>query len=211
MARQRYCRRLARYRNTLSISADAVAKPAGHTRAESRDCRPTKDSNRSEDIRYIKVTAQDLPGGAAPYDLAGSRAGRRSLNVGGRRLRRSSCQPPNRQRPRAGSRGDARRLAFRRRTARTRARSSRGPNGLVTQSSAPSSSPETCRRRIASVDRDRGDRDTLRCRPSHTTRHGSPTTASPLATRQTRAAEPTSTASTFPVPRSRPSERRPCR
>ena len=58
-----------------------------------------------------------------------------------RQLRRSSCQPPNRQRPRAGSRGDATRLAFRRSTARTRARSSRRPNCLVTQSSAPSSSP----------------------------------------------------------------------
>ena len=33
-----------------------------------------RDSNRSEDCRYIKVTAQDFPGGAAPYDLAGSRA-----------------------------------------------------------------------------------------------------------------------------------------
>src|SRR5438128_4816473 len=28
MARQRYCRRLARYRNTRSVSADLVAKPA---------------------------------------------------------------------------------------------------------------------------------------------------------------------------------------
>src|ERR1700722_761746 len=36
MARQRYCRRLARYRNTLRVSADPVAKPAAHTRAESR-------------------------------------------------------------------------------------------------------------------------------------------------------------------------------
>src|SRR5712672_3633569 len=35
MARQRYCRRLARYRNTLRVSADPVAKPAAHTRAES--------------------------------------------------------------------------------------------------------------------------------------------------------------------------------
>src|SRR5690242_18268844 len=28
MARQRYCRQLARYRNTLRVSADPVAKPA---------------------------------------------------------------------------------------------------------------------------------------------------------------------------------------
>ena len=34
MARQRYCGRLARY--TRSVSADPVAKPAAHTRAESR-------------------------------------------------------------------------------------------------------------------------------------------------------------------------------
>src|SRR6266853_967601 len=39
MARQRYCRRLARYRNTLRVSADPVAKPAAHTRAESRGSR----------------------------------------------------------------------------------------------------------------------------------------------------------------------------
>jgi hypothetical protein len=36
MARQRYCRRLLRYRNNLRVSADPVAKPAAHTRAESR-------------------------------------------------------------------------------------------------------------------------------------------------------------------------------
>ena len=42
MARQRYCRRLARYRNTLRVSADPVAKPAAHTRAESRGSRPSK-------------------------------------------------------------------------------------------------------------------------------------------------------------------------
>ena len=36
MARQRYCRRLPRYRNTLRVSADPVAKPAAQTRAESR-------------------------------------------------------------------------------------------------------------------------------------------------------------------------------
>src|SRR6202022_359372 len=36
MARQRYCRRLRRYRNTLRVSADPVAKPAAQTRAESR-------------------------------------------------------------------------------------------------------------------------------------------------------------------------------
>src|SRR5580693_4300410 len=35
MARQRYCRRLTRYRNTLRVSADPVAKPAAQTRAES--------------------------------------------------------------------------------------------------------------------------------------------------------------------------------
>src|ERR1700732_5382048 len=36
MARQRYCRRLTRYRNTLRVSADPVGKPAAQTRAESR-------------------------------------------------------------------------------------------------------------------------------------------------------------------------------
>src|SRR5262249_61121224 len=42
MVRQRYCRRLARYRNTWSVSADPVAKPAAHTRAESRGSGPSK-------------------------------------------------------------------------------------------------------------------------------------------------------------------------
>src|SRR5437660_486410 len=42
IARQRYCRRLARYRNTLRVSADPVAKPAADTRAESRGSRPSK-------------------------------------------------------------------------------------------------------------------------------------------------------------------------
>src|SRR5438105_9580768 len=42
MARQRYCRRLARYRNTLRVSANPVAKPAADTRAESRGSRPSK-------------------------------------------------------------------------------------------------------------------------------------------------------------------------
>src|ERR1700724_3227776 len=36
MARQRYCRRLTRYRNPLRVSADPVGKPAAQTRAESR-------------------------------------------------------------------------------------------------------------------------------------------------------------------------------
>ena len=36
MARQRYCRRLARHRHALRVSADPLAKPAAHTRAESR-------------------------------------------------------------------------------------------------------------------------------------------------------------------------------
>src|SRR4029077_9582824 len=42
MARQRYCRRLARSCNTLHVSADPVAKPAAHTRAESRGSGPSK-------------------------------------------------------------------------------------------------------------------------------------------------------------------------
>ena len=42
MARQRHCRRLARYGNTRSVSADPVAKPAAHTRAESRGSGPSK-------------------------------------------------------------------------------------------------------------------------------------------------------------------------
>jgi hypothetical protein len=42
MARQRYCRRLARSCNTLRVSADPVAKPAAHSRAESRGSRPSK-------------------------------------------------------------------------------------------------------------------------------------------------------------------------
>jgi hypothetical protein len=42
MARQRYCRQLTRYRNTLRVSADLVAEPAAHTRAESRGSRPSK-------------------------------------------------------------------------------------------------------------------------------------------------------------------------
>jgi hypothetical protein len=42
MARQRYCRRLARSYNTLRVSADPVAKPAAHSRAESRGSRSSK-------------------------------------------------------------------------------------------------------------------------------------------------------------------------
>ena len=42
MARQRYCRRLARHRNTMRVSADPVAKPAAHTRAGSRGSRRSK-------------------------------------------------------------------------------------------------------------------------------------------------------------------------
>jgi len=42
MARQRYCRRLARSCNTLRVSADPIAKPAAHSRAESRGSRPSK-------------------------------------------------------------------------------------------------------------------------------------------------------------------------
>jgi predicted dithiol-disulfide oxidoreductase (DUF899 family) len=42
MARQRYCRRLARYQNTVRVSADLVAKRAAHTRAESRGSRRSK-------------------------------------------------------------------------------------------------------------------------------------------------------------------------
>jgi hypothetical protein len=42
LARQRYCRRLARYRHTLRVSADPVAKPAAHTGAESRGSRLSK-------------------------------------------------------------------------------------------------------------------------------------------------------------------------
>src|SRR6202035_5223062 len=36
MSRQRYCPRLTRYRNTLRVSADPLAKPAAQTRTESR-------------------------------------------------------------------------------------------------------------------------------------------------------------------------------
>ncbi len=41
-ARQRYCRQLARYRNTLRVSAVPVTKPAAHTCAERRGSRPVK-------------------------------------------------------------------------------------------------------------------------------------------------------------------------
>src|SRR5271165_5801820 len=34
MARQRYCRRLARHRHALRVSADPLAKPAAHTRGK---------------------------------------------------------------------------------------------------------------------------------------------------------------------------------
>src|SRR6184192_3232547 len=53
MARQRYCRRLARYRNTLRVSADPVAKPTAHTRAESRGSRPSKaDAGERRTLRW---------------------------------------------------------------------------------------------------------------------------------------------------------------
>jgi hypothetical protein len=53
MARQRYCRRLVRYRNTLRVSADPVAKAAAHTRAESRGSRPSKpDARERQTLRW---------------------------------------------------------------------------------------------------------------------------------------------------------------
>ena len=53
MARQRYCRRLARYRNTRSVSADPGAKPAAHTRAESRGFGPSKvDAAERQTLRW---------------------------------------------------------------------------------------------------------------------------------------------------------------
>jgi hypothetical protein len=56
IARQRYCRRLARYRNTLRVSADPVAKPAAHTRAESRGSRPSKpDAGERRTLRWREM------------------------------------------------------------------------------------------------------------------------------------------------------------
>src|SRR5438132_8512791 len=53
MARQRYCRRLARYRNTRSVSADPGTKPAAHTRAESRGFGPSKvDAAERQTLRW---------------------------------------------------------------------------------------------------------------------------------------------------------------
>jgi hypothetical protein len=51
----RYCRRLPRYRNTLRVSADPVAKPAAHTRAESRGSGPAKAaSSERRTLRWRK-------------------------------------------------------------------------------------------------------------------------------------------------------------
>src|SRR5208282_1551841 len=56
MPRQRYCRRLARHRHTLCVSADPLAKPAAHTRAESRGSRPTKaDSGERRTLRWREL------------------------------------------------------------------------------------------------------------------------------------------------------------
>src|SRR5438270_830231 len=44
MARQRYCRRLVQNPYTRRVSADPLAQPAAHTRAEGRGFRPTKES-----------------------------------------------------------------------------------------------------------------------------------------------------------------------
>jgi hypothetical protein len=53
MARQRYCRRLARYRYTRRVSADPVANPAAHTCAESRGSRPMKaDAGERRTLRW---------------------------------------------------------------------------------------------------------------------------------------------------------------
>ncbi len=65
MARQRYCRRLARYRNTLRVSADPVAKPAADTRAESRGSRPSNEPAIDDDrvgalFRHPKRSEQFL-------------------------------------------------------------------------------------------------------------------------------------------------------
>src|SRR6516165_7488748 len=56
MARQRYCRRLARYRHTLRVSADPAAKPAAHTRAESRGSRLSKaDAGERRTLRWREM------------------------------------------------------------------------------------------------------------------------------------------------------------
>src|SRR5438132_12245979 len=56
MARQRYCRRLARYRNTRSVTADPGTKPAAHTRAESRGFGPSKvDAAERQTLRWRKT------------------------------------------------------------------------------------------------------------------------------------------------------------
>src|SRR5258708_35250634 len=95
MARQRHCRRLARYRNTRSVSADPVAKPAAHTRAESRGSGPSKvdaaerqtlrwrepDSNHRFRLRYspsgssLVVSHASLPKTKFAADSALERAG----------------------------------------------------------------------------------------------------------------------------------------
>jgi hypothetical protein len=56
MARQRYCRRLARYRNTLRVSADPVAQASRVTRAESRGSRPSNaDAGERRTLRWREM------------------------------------------------------------------------------------------------------------------------------------------------------------
>ena len=65
MARQRYCRRLTRYRNTRGVSADPVAKPAAQTRAESRVLDLRNDDGLEElrrELIDLKRLAADVDG-----------------------------------------------------------------------------------------------------------------------------------------------------
>ena len=61
MARQRYCRWIARFRTILRVSADPVAKPAAHTRAESRGFRPSKAGCGRETDCLLEGDGFELP------------------------------------------------------------------------------------------------------------------------------------------------------
>src|SRR6267154_467891 len=94
MALQRYCRRLARNRHTWRVSADRVAKPAAHTRAESRGSRlPKADAGERLTLCWREVDSNprslslDSPGGEGAEVDQGGRERHRPLSLGGPAVR----------------------------------------------------------------------------------------------------------------------------
>jgi hypothetical protein len=92
MARQRYCRRLARYRNTLRVSADPVAKPAAHTRAESRGSRRSiADAGERRTVCWREMDSNFRYRGRRPASGRSLRAQRVETDAAKREFGSGSC------------------------------------------------------------------------------------------------------------------------